>query len=360
VAALWRVERSANARFPFRIAIEQDGRPLFAVRAQSAWPAPGGQIFCLREREHDPAEALEPVETVPIAALSRVGAKLSVALDRPRRKRCEFLVLTKQRKDGTGPYEQVFFRTESAIRAHRSRGRVELRAGPELDVVIDVSERYPWRFPGARVARRPLAAGDYALVRGEEPIAVVERKTLPNLLQDIGALRALHQGLAQLASQPRAALVIEAQYADFLDAERVRPWPPAHLARVLAEIAALHPRLPIVYAGNRKLANHWALAWFGAVAADLAHTGPLFVSDVLARWDGPPPDGGLDRRIREAALLGLPSPFRVAELCARVPGAGPKRVARVLKALRREGRVRCAGRGPTAAWERIGGWEDSR
>jgi hypothetical protein len=287
MGGLWRVERTANARFPFRIALEQDGRLLFAVRAQSAWPAPGAQIFCLREREHDPAEALEPVESVPIAALARVGAKLSVALDRPRRKRCEFLVVTKARKDGRGSFEQVFFRTESAVRAHRSRGRVELSAQAELDLVIDVREKYPWRFPGARIERRPLAAGDYALVAGEALLAVVERKTFANLLGDIGALRSLHQRLAELASQPRAALVIEAQYADFLDAERVRPWPPAHVARVLAEIAAIHPRLPLVFAGNRKLANHWALGWFTAVAADHAKAAPLFVSDVLARWDGP-------------------------------------------------------------------------
>ena len=353
MAALWRVERSASTRFPFRIALEQDGRLLFAVRAQSAWSASGGQIFCLREREHDPAEALEPVETVPIAALARVGAKLSVALDRPRRKRCEFLVVTKEKKDGTGRYEQVFFRTESAVRAHRSRGRVELRARAALDLVIDVQEKYPWRFPGARIARRPLAAGDYALVRGEELLAVVERKTFANLLGDIGALRALHQCLAELASQRRAALVIEAQYADFLDAERVRPWPPAHVARVLAEIAALHPRLPVVYAGNRKLANHWALGWFTAVAADLAKSAPLFVSDVLARWDGPAAEGPLDRRIREAALLGATAPFRPAELRARVPGASERRVVRVLNALRREGRVRCTGCGSGVRWERV-------
>ena len=50
--ARWRVERTQSPRFPFRIAIEQDGRLLFAVRAQSDWPPPGGQIFCLREREH--------------------------------------------------------------------------------------------------------------------------------------------------------------------------------------------------------------------------------------------------------------------------------------------------------------------
>ena len=349
--AIWRVERTSHARFPFRVSIEQGGRVLFAVRAQSAWPAPGAQIFCLREVDFDPVESLDPVETVPIASLTRVGAKLGVVLDRPSRKRCEFLVLRKPRRDGSGHFEQVFFRTETAIRAHRTRGRAELSPRADLDIAIDLRERYPWRFPGARISRRALPTGDYALVRDETVLAVAERKTADNLLGDIGALRAFHQGLAELASQPRAAVVIEAQYGDFLDPGRTRAWPAAHVARVLAELAALHPKLPFVFAGNRKLANAWTLRWFTAVAADAQATLPLFVSDVLARWEPGPSQGGLDARIRADALSRRASPFRATDVVAQVPGADARRVARVLSALRREKRVRCLGRGPGARWE---------
>jgi hypothetical protein len=355
VPALWRVERTQHPRFPFRIAIEQDGRVLFAVRAASAWPAPGAQIFCLRERDVDPAEAVDPVETVPIASVTRIGPKIALALDRPTRKRCEFLVLRKPRADGSGDYEQVFFRTELAVRAHRTRGRVELSASAPLDVVIDAQERYPWRFPGARVTRRQLPAGDYALLRDERVLAVVERKTMDNLLTDMSAIRALHQGLAHLASQPRAALVIEAQYADFLDPSKVRAWPPAHVTRVLAEIAALHPRVPLVFAGNRKLANFWTVRFFIAVSADAAAALPLFVSDVVARYEATPTTGGLDQRIREAALVALPARFRAAELAAHIPDAETARITRVLQALRREGSLRRVGHGRGAAWERIAG-----
>lgn len=69
MAAVWCIERTRSARFPYRVPIEQDGRLLFAVRARSAWPAPGAQIFCLREDGFDPAEPLEPCERVPITAL---------------------------------------------------------------------------------------------------------------------------------------------------------------------------------------------------------------------------------------------------------------------------------------------------
>jgi len=353
MAAIWSVERTQSARFPVRIAVEQDGRVLFAVRAQSEWPAPGGQIFCLRERDFDPGEPLEPLARVPIVTLKRVGPKLAVVLDRPTRKRCEFLVLRKDRKDGSGAYEQVFFRTETAIRAHRSRGRVELAARADLDIAIDPRERYPWRFPGARVARRALPAGDYGLYREETLLAVAERKTFANLLSDFGALRAFHHTLAELESQPRAALVIEAQYADFLDPSRTHPWPPPHMVRVLAEITAVHPRLPVVYAGNRKLANHWVLRWFTAVAADSAGAQLSFVSEAAERYEPVPGDGGIDQRIRAAVRVELPRSFRAADVCARVTGADPRRVARVLQGLRREGRLALAGRGPGARWTRI-------
>jgi len=353
MAAIWNVERTQSARFPVRIAIEQGGRVLFAVRAQSEWPAPGAQIFCLREQELDLAEPLEPLARIPIVTLKRVGPKIAVVLDRPTRKRCEFLVLHKNRKDGSGPYEQVFFRTETAIRAHRSRGRVELHAGAELDIAIDLRERYPWRFPGARISRRALPAGDYGLYRDEALLAVAERKTFANLLSDFGAVRALHQTLAELESQPRAALVIEAQYADFTDPARTQPWPAPHVARVLAEIAALHPRLPVVYAGNRKLANHWTLRWFTAVAAEAAGTQLSFaVSEAAARYEPAPADGGIDQRIRAAVRVELPESFRAADVCARVAGADPRRVARVLRGLRREGRLVLEGRGPGARWLR--------
>lgn len=353
--ATWRVERTQNPRFPFRVSVEQDGRTLVAVRAKSAWPAPGAQIFCLREREQDPAEHLLLEDLVPVVSFTRIGPKISIVLDRPTRKRCELLFLTKRRASGGEPVEQVFFRTETAIRAHRSRGRVELSAHAELDVVIDLQERYPWSFPGARVSRRRLPAGDYALARDERILAVVERKTLDNLLGDFGAIRALHHTLAELEAQPRAAVVIEAQYADFLDPSRTKNWPPAHTARVLAEMAALHPKLPLVFAGNRKLANAWTVSWFTAVSAGESATLPLFVRETTARYDVPEHEDGVDQRIREAALVRCATPFRATTLRAAVPEATAARVTRVLNALRREGRLTCAGRGSGAAWSRVAG-----
>lgn len=102
MSAYWIVERTRHRRLPFRISIIRDERLVLAVRAQSAWPGPGQSIFCLREHHLDPEEPLEPLERVPVLNLSLVGRKLTLALDRPMRQRCEFLTVLKERKAG-GP-----------------------------------------------------------------------------------------------------------------------------------------------------------------------------------------------------------------------------------------------------------------
>ncbi len=353
-SAVWIVERTASSRFPFRISLEQNGRLLLAVRAQARWPGPGQQIFCVREQELDPAEPLEPLERVPAAHLTRLGRKLTVVLDRPNRKRCEFLVVEKPRRNGTGTYEQVFFRTESGIRAHRSRTRLELApAASPLRILVDSAERYPWRFPRADVERRKLAAGDYALLDGERIVAVVERKSFDNMVAELGAIQALHQELADLASHRAAALVIEADYRDFLDPDRLAGrWPASHLARALAELAALHPELPVIYAGNRKLANLWTYRFFAAVAARGTRAGPAVVRQLELRYDAWPREGGLDEQIRTAVLEELPVPFAFADLAAGFGETPPARVRRVLDQLRREGRVVRTGAGRAARWHR--------
>ncbi len=349
--ALWRIQRTQDAKFPFRIAIEQHGRVLFAVRAKAPWPGAGTQVFCLRERDFDPAEPLEDFERIPVAHLVRLGRKLSITLDRVQRKRCEFLIVEKPRKDG-GTYEQVFFRTEAAVRAHRTSKYAELSARPQhaFEIVIDSMERYPWSFPGATARRRKLPVGDYALIHDERPLAIVERKTLENLLGDFAELKGLHQQLAELAAWPHAALVIEAQYADFGNPDRIGQWTAAHLLRVLGELPALFPNVQCVFAGNRKLANVWAQRWFAAVHAAQHQPRLPQIADAAARYDATPAADGLDTRIRLAALQELPDRFEVALLRKRFPDAPPDRIKRILDQLRNEGRLRTEGHGRGTRW----------
>jgi hypothetical protein len=219
--------------------------------------------------------------------------------------------------------------------------------------VVDSGERYPWKFPGATVERRKLAAGDYALLDRERVVAVVERKSFDNLLGDFGQIQALHQQLADLAGHPAAALVIEADYRDFLDPGRLKGrWPAAHAARVLAEITALHPTLPVIYAGNRKMANLWTWRFFRAVTAGRQAPEPQLVLEVARRYDPSPREPGLDDRVRAAIMNELPVPFAMSELAARFPAENPARLRRVLNQLVRTGRVQRVGVGRGAKWER--------
>jgi hypothetical protein len=349
---IWILERTGHRRFGYRISLEQQGRLLAAFRTQAAWPGPGQQVFCLRERELDPDEPLDPVERVPVAQLSRVGRKLSIVLDRPSRKRCEFLAVTKPARDGDSVVEQVFFRTERGIRAHRSGGRVELRALPDtLEVVVDSAERYPWRFPGAALSRRRLASGDYALVKDGLVLAAVERKTLENLLGDMGKIQGLHHQLADLAGLPHAALVIEAEYRDFLNSRKTAGrWPPEHLARVLAELTALHPTLPVIFAGNRKAANAWTHHFFLAIARTRQQGVPQLALDIERHYDAFPREAGLDERIRNAAIAELARPFSLAQVKERFSDVPAGRLTRVLGQMVREGVLLKSGRGAGARW----------
>ncbi len=356
--ALWILERTTNPRFPVRIRIEQEGRVLLAVRAQSAWPGPGQQIFCVRERDDDPTEVLRPLEQVPVANLSRVGRKLAVVLDRSLRKRCEFLVVHKPRADGTGDYEQIFFRTESGIRSHRSRTRLELRDTPDgVTIAIDTQEKYPWRFPGATVVRRKLAVGDYALLTDDRVSVVIERKSYDNLLGDINAIQALHHHWADLARLDRSVVVVEAQYGDFLNERRLAGrWPASHVARVLAELSALHPRLPIIYAGNRKQANLWAERYLAACGAALqGNANPQLdlVAGVVEEYT-PSGQDNLDDRIRHAALRDMPPEFATTDVAGMFADVPLVRIRRILQGLEREHRLDRRGARRGLRWVVLG------
>lgn len=352
MATAWIVHRTTNVRFPYRIRLEQDGVAILTVRAHAAWPGAGTSVFCLRERTLDPAEPLEPVERVPVAHLARIGRKLSVTLDRPTRKRCEFLKVLKPAPDGGERHEQFFLRTEAAARAHRTKGAVELVPATALDVVVDAREPYPWAFPGARVTQRRLPVGDYALLLDDRVVAVAERKTLENLLTDLAAVKGLHQQLAELGGYPHAAFVVEGTYADLGDPKRIGPWSATHLLRAVAELTVLHPRVQVVFAGNRKLGNVWTQRWFAAIGGAARTALGDAASEALARYPAPVADGGFETRVRVAVLQELPSSFALADLRRRCPGLPDVRLRQVLGRLRDEGRLRVLGTGKRARWER--------
>lgn len=351
----WRLFETGDARFPFRLALVRSGQEVLVLRTQSKWPGPGSQVFCLRETEA-PDTLGTPIEDVRVAHIRRFGRKLSVVLDRNRQKRCDFLFLRKQYRNQSGDYEQIFFRTQQSLRQHKSRGRTNLFGDIALEVVIDANERYPWKFSSAEVRRSSLPVGDYALIHGHQTVAIVERKTFENFLGDVGDLQILHQQFAELAVWPHAAVVIEAQYADFMQPKRTGAWSVAHLGRVLAELSTLHPNLPLIFAGNRKFANQWTQGFFEAVSRKLAEPATQTIAEVTAVYKPGRLSGGDEQQVRYLVFQELPPNFSITDLHARMPDASRERLRSLLSRLRDEGRLECTGRGRAARWQRVDPW----
>ncbi|MDR7420818.1 MAG: ERCC4 domain-containing protein, partial [Armatimonadota bacterium] len=300
-STVWVLETTGQERFPYRLSIRRGERTLLALRVQDRWPGGSGNVFCLRERDDSWPDPIEEIERVAVISIGRLGKRVSIVLDRPRRRRCELLFLKKPYRNREGEFEQIFWQTEKGLRERRPRARfVAARASPVLDVAVSSNEKFAWKFPGCRVVRMSLPVGDYALLVDGLPAAVVERKTFANLVRDLSDLRAIHHTLAELATCPAAAIVVEATYADFLRPEKVRPLTAAYTSRALAEIAALHPGVQTVFAGNRKLAVAWTRAFFLAVATQRRDEPLPVVREALVEYGAASPQPATEFRIRRA------------------------------------------------------------
>ncbi len=268
VKGTWILERCVSDRFPYRLQILRGDELWLVLRTQDRWPTAGRHIFCLREDEPpSPDEVLQELERVDIIAFNERGRRISIVLDRKRYKRCDFLFLKKSYKGRPGEsYEQIFWLTQRSIEQHRPAFKLISRQGKtKLIVRVHSNEKYPWRFPGAVIERGVISAGDYALMDGDNMLAIVERKTLDNLLADFGTMPVLHQRLAELEAQDNHALVIEAPYADFLNPRKVHYYNPSFCAKAIAELYALHPHLRMVFCANRKIANEWTRHFFAVI-----------------------------------------------------------------------------------------------
>jgi len=160
--------------------------------------------------------------------------------------------------------EVVFWQSPRTVKQSRPgvRRPTARAAGiPELEVLVDIREQYPYRFADqrVRVTRRPLPAGDYAVMVDGRLVATVERKSLVDLVSSVTGAR-LKYALADLAALPHAAVVVEDRYAAVFKQDRVRP---AVVADALAELQVTWPAIPIVFADTRPLAEEWTYRFPG-------------------------------------------------------------------------------------------------
>lgn len=245
-------EPDSTLPYLIRIPLGADG---IVVKARETWPRTS-KVYCHRAAAW-PADA-EIVERLPVRSISRRGAAIDLVLQRGRENRSQF-VLTQARGR-----EMIFW--QSARTAKQARPNVTLptaRAhGQVLDIVVDVHERYAYRFTHQQATTRKasLRAGDYAITDDDRVIAAAERKSIEDLAGTLLSGKMTYL-LADLATLPRAAVVVEAGYGKIFTLTHARG---ATVAESLAEAQARFPTVPIVFCETRALAQEWLYRWFGA------------------------------------------------------------------------------------------------
>jgi hypothetical protein len=248
-------DESSTLPFLIRLPLGPNG---VALKVRETWPRTS-KVYC--HRADDWPEELEVIERVPVRSCIRRGAAVDLVLDRAREHRSQF-VFTHARGR-----EMIFWQTARTNKQARPAVSVPSAraAGHQLEILVDSHERYAWKFEQqqATTSRRALPAGDYAVTIDAAIIAAVERKSLPDLVSTLttGKLRYL---LAELATLPRAALVVEDRWSSVFKLDRVRP---AVVADGLAEAQVRFPNVPIVFCETRKLAQEWTYRFLGAAVA---------------------------------------------------------------------------------------------
>jgi ERCC4 domain len=237
-----------------RIPLGADG---IVLKAKETWPRTS-KVYCHRATEW-PADA-EIVERVPTRVCTSRGAAIELVLDRGRENRSQF-VLTNARGR-----QAIFWQSARTTKQARPNVRLptaraagitaDLHEGPaELEIDVDVHERYAWRFSHQQATTRsaPLAVGDYSVTVDGRVVAAVERKSLQDLVSSLlsGKLR---YALAELTGIPHAAVVVEDRYSQVFRLTFARP---SVVADAIAECHARFPSVPIVFAETRALAQEW-------------------------------------------------------------------------------------------------------
>ena len=260
------------------------------LKARDSWPRTA-KVYCHRA-EHGWPPQPKILERVPIRSCQRRGVAIDLVLDRPRENRSQ-LVFTRIQ----GGREGIFWQTPRTTRQARPGIRVprRLAAGlAELTILIDTRERYPYKFAQqqASTERQALPAGDYGIAHDGEIIAVVERKSLHDLVRRVidGQLT---YALADMASLPRAAVVVEDRYSNLFKLEHTKP---GFVIEMLAALSVRYPTVPIHFCETRPLAEEWTYRFLGAALAHtqaddpgvLTTTGPLVLTGPAATLSAHP------------------------------------------------------------------------
>jgi hypothetical protein len=248
-------DSDSSLPYLLHVPIGSDGL-VFATR--DTWPRTSA-LYCHPVAVTDWPDQPEIVERIPLKTCTRRGAAIDVVADRGREHRSQ-IVFTR----GRGR-EMVFWQSPRTRKQARPDVRLPTARAAgvvELEIVVDAHERYPYKFADqqVRTVRRGLPCGDYAVNLDGRTVAAVERKSLADLVSSLTSGR-LRFALGELATLPRAAVVVEDRYSQVFTLDRLRP---ATVADGLAELQIRYPAIPIVFCETRKLAEEWTYRYLAA------------------------------------------------------------------------------------------------
>lgn len=245
-----------ESKLPYLVRVPLAGVPL--LRARDAWPRTNA-IYCHPVADSEWPEFPEIVERIDLRVCERRGAAIDIVATRSRENRSQIVFTTARGRD------MVFWqspRTRTQSRPKTAPSRSKASGVDELEIIVDAHERYAYSFTGqrARTTKQALPCGDYAVTLEGKIVASVERKSMADLLSSMTSGK-LRYAMADLASLPRAAVVVEDQYSAALSSKFVSA---KDAADGLAELQVRYPSVPIVFAQTRKLAEEWTFRYLAA------------------------------------------------------------------------------------------------
>jgi hypothetical protein len=248
----------AASSLPYLLRLPIDGGLI--LKARDTWPKTA-RVYCHPHAGPWP-DGVEIVEETPIVLCNRRGPAIDLVLDRPRLERSQF-VFTQSRGRA-----MIFWQTRTVAMKANPGGRVPQRRAlaAGFTIHVDTREKYPFRF-GQRdvvVERTALNAGDYGVRVGDRWLAVVDRKSIEDLIGSLSNGTLVYQ-LAAMAELPLAAVVVEGSYPQLFEVPRVKEgW----LADILARLQIRYREVPIVFADSRKFAEEWTYRFLATAITD--------------------------------------------------------------------------------------------
>jgi hypothetical protein len=249
-----------DSALPYLLRVPLPGRAV-VLKARETWPRTS-KVYCHRA-DTWPTEP-DIVERVPVKSCTARGPAVDLVLDRGRENRSQ-LVFTRLR----GGREAIFWQSPRTTKKARPGVRTPTARASGLDdleIVVDGRERYGYRFAQQRASavKGTLPCGDYGVRRDAVLLAVVERKSLEDLARSLIDGRLAGQ-LSELATMPRAAVVVEERYSKLFSLPYVKP---GFVVDLLARVQVRWPSVPVFFAETRPLAEEWTYRFLAAALAE--------------------------------------------------------------------------------------------